>query len=509
MDWLLVRYGLGIDNVPITSFLLFVGTALSSLFVSSSIKARKRMPLPMSLPHKHNSLFGHALMISNKIEGFGEICVKGADENGLSCFYLLNTLCVGVTHAEHIKDVLQTEIYRQGGLHTTKFLGDRSLLLMHGEEWKSHRKIITRAFKWEHLQEMVGDMNLVGKILVKVLAQKHGQIIDIWPLMKSTTLEVIGLTAFGYKFGDLENGTLCPIAAAMDLLNSEYNRRMYESHFNPFAHDYFLPIPSNIAYKHAQDIYRGTISNLIKLRREAIAAGQATHIDMMTYLLDAHDGDDNGNAKGSVVVDDLTLESHLSTILGAGFETSSVTLTYVFYLVSIYPDVEARALAEIKKVLGDDRMPTYEDLKTGLVYCNAVIMEVLRLYPPVPLLARWLQNPITLQQPKVTIQPGTLCIMPIWWINRSPHHFDNPDEFNPDRFLDEDKDIHRYGYLTFSSGARDCVGRRFAMLELVAVFAITLRKIKFSPKEGFVLKPVPTGVVQKPEGGMPLHVHIR
>jgi cytochrome P450 len=493
----------------LTSSFLFAGAAIASLTMTAHTNARRNLPIPMTLPEMNHPIFGHALLFHNKIEGLGRVCVDNANEHGLSCFYILSQLCMGITRAEDVKAVLQQETFREGGLHTTKLLGARSLILMNKEEWKSHRKIVTKAFKWEHLQEMVSDINSVATELIGVLSRKDGQLFDIWQLMKSTTLEVIGLTAFGYKFNNLSSATgMSSIAEAVEFMNSEYNRRLYESPFNILAHNYTLPTPSNIAFKKAVDLYENKIKELIKIRREHIAAGKATHVDMMSYLLDAHDGDDSGTA--SVKLNDEDLLGHLATIMGAGFETGSIALTYLFYMMAMHPTVEAKVLSEIYTVLGDDRLPSHEDLKTRLVYCNAVVMEVLRLYPPIPLVGRWTKAPVVLSTTKITVPINTLCLMPIWYINRSPHHFDSPLEFRPERFMEkDDKEIHRYSFIPFSSGARDCVGRRFAMMELVAVFAVVIRKIKFSPKEGYELIPVPTGVGQKPLHGMPLWVATR
>jgi cytochrome P450 len=497
------------DNNLVTSCGLFAAAMITSLAFTAHADSIKKLPMPLTLADAHKPIVGVAYLLGrrNRIESLKAMCVDNADANGLSCFYVGNQLCMGITRAEDIKEVLSHETYRDSTLHLRKLLGPRSLLLMNKDEWKSHRKIITKAFKWEHLQEMISDINSVASTLVSVLHKKNGELLDIWQLMKTTTLEVIGLTAFGYKFGDLESGRLSSITEAVEFLNVEYNRREYESPLNLFSRMYFLPTASNRAYHKAYKLYEDKIIELIKTRREHIAAGKETHLDMMTYLLDAHDGDE-GASTGSVKLTDEDLVGHLATIMGAGFETGSIALTYLFYTMATHPEVEAKALAEVKSVLGDDRVPTYEDLKTNFPYCNAVIMEVLRLYPPIPMLGRWNQSPVKLPC-GVTIPVDTACLMPIWWISRSEHHFDEPLQFKPERFLEREKEMHRYAYIPFSGGPRDCVGRRFAMMELVAIFAIVIRKVKFAPKQGYELVTIPTDVGQKPKYGMPLWISKR
>ena len=199
--------------------------------------------------------------------------------------------------------------------------------------------------------------------------------------------------------------------------------------------------------------------------------------------------------------------------------------------------------------------PTYDILQSKLPYCTAVVKEALRLYPPAPVTVRTLKQPLTLhldlsqdtaghvhptrtqakaaqttqsssksgpgpsmketerktQKQAVTLPAGTTLYIPIWWLHRSTQNYDNPEEFDPDRFYDPARasKIHRYAHVAFSGGARDCVGRRFALLETVAVFAICLRRLKFTPVEGYVLEPEAVGVVQKPKGDMPMKVEPR
>lgn len=195
------------------------------------------------------------------------------------------------------------------------------------------------------------------------------------------------------------------------------------------------------------------------------------------------------------------------------------------YSLAKYPDVEARALQEINTIVKPGALPTYEQLSKDFVYCTAVIEEVLRLYPPAPLTVRNLLEPITLSRSKVArkgdtsekenISPvvlpaGATVYIPIWWIHRSELNFKNPLNFDPERFLPENRsEIHRYASIPFSGGARDCIGRRFAMLELLSIFIAVIREVRFECVPEYVLEPIKVGVVQSPKGGMPLRVFKR
>jgi cytochrome P450 family 4 len=104
-------------------------------------------------------------------------------------------------------------------------------------------------------------------------------------------------------------------------------------------------------------------------------------------------------------------------------------------------------------------------VQTKLPLCSAVINETLRLYPPAPITVRYTEAPVELQ-PGIIVPTGTMLYLPIWWIHRSPDNFEDPDSFRPERFLGAERErMHRYAFIPFSGGARDCVGRRFAMTE--------------------------------------------
>lgn len=232
------------------------------------------------------------------------------------------------------------------------------------------------------------------------------------------------------------------------------------------------------------------------------------------YLLEAY-------AEDEEALDPALLLDNLLTLLFGGYDTTSITLTYLMYRMALHPEVEARALAEIAAVLQPGEVPTHEQLTKQLVYCRAVLEEVLRLHPPAPLTVRHLQQDLTLRRTTertwghpdkepVTLPAGTAVYLPIWWIQRSELNFHDPLKFDPERFMPESrKHLPRGAFLAFSGGARDCVGSRFAMLELLSLFVALFREVRFECVPGHVLEPEKVGVVQRPRGGLPLLVSRR
>ena len=89
-----------------------------------------------------------------------------------------------------------------------------------------------------------------------------------------------------------------------------------------------------------------------------------------------------------------------------------------------------------------------------------MVEEALRLYPPIPLLAREAQA--TAQLPGLTVQKGALAIVSPWLVHRHRDHWEAPDEFRPERFLPSAPPPPRHAYLPFSLGPRVCTGAHLA-----------------------------------------------
>lgn len=115
-----------------------------------------------------------------------------------------------------------------------------------------------------------------------------------------------------------------------------------------------------------------------------------------------------------------------------------------------------------------------EDLRQ-MKFLEQCIKESLRLYPPVPYIARYSEEPFYAD--KYLIPPKTTCLILIYMLHRDPEFFPNPEVFDPDRFDDV---RHPYAYVPFSAGPRNCIGQKFALLEEKAFLASILRKFRIT-----------------------------
>lgn len=133
-------------------------------------------------------------------------------------------------------------------------------------------------------------------------------------------------------------------------------------------------------------------------------------------------------------------------------------------------------LEELDEIFGEsDRPATFQDT-LEMKYMERCMMETLRMYPPVPIIARQLHQDLNLASGDYTIPAGATVIIGTFKMHRSPLIYDNPEVFNPDNFLPENQaKRHYYAFVPFSAGPRSCVGRKYAMLKLKIILSTILR----------------------------------
>lgn len=185
-----------------------------------------------------------------------------------------------------------------------------------------------------------------------------------------------------------------------------------------------------------------------------------------------------------------------------GHDTTSSALTFCLHLISRHPIVQAELFEEIRKVLGDDkdRPVTQRDLGE-LKYLECVIKESLRLYPTVPLIGRNFEEDVNLRGK--LIPEGTNITIGIYIMQRDPKYFPDPDSFRPERFLNEyiegGEKLNPYVYVPFSAGPRNCIGQKFAILEMKSTISKILRHFELLPL-GENLRPV-LSIILRSENG--------
>ena len=163
----------------------------------------------------------------------------------------------------------------------------------------------------------------------------------------------------------------------------------------------------------------------------------------------------------------------------AGFETTATTLTFCTYELALNPHIQETLLEEINSSVDSNGEISYEEL-ARLPYLDAVLSETLRLHPPAQRLARLASTDYKLGETGITLPKGQQIEFPIHGIHHLEEYYPNPFQFNPDRFMPENRhNIIPYTYLPFGAGPRNCIGMRFALLEAKLGLAHIIRKYRF------------------------------
>ena len=162
----------------------------------------------------------------------------------------------------------------------------------------------------------------------------------------------------------------------------------------------------------------------------------------------------------------------------AGFETTGSTLSCMAYVLATHPEIQEKLLKELDEAVetrGD--MPLY-DFVNNLEYLDRVLSEVLRLYTPGFLVHRRCNEACTING--ITIPSGVDVFMPPYVLHRDPALWPDPETFDPDRFSPENREAQEsYSYMPFGIGPRQCIGYRFALLEMKTAMLKILSKVKF------------------------------
>ena len=224
----------------------------------------------------------------------------------------------------------------------------------------------------------------------------------------------------------------------------------------------------------------------------------SSDLDLLSLLMSAMDED------GSQMTP-KQLRDETMTLFLAGHETTALSLSWAWFLLSKNPAAEVRLHEELRDVLGG-RAPGIADLGR-LPYLLAVVNEVLRLYPPAYILARTSIAPSTIGG--YEFPTGSTMIFSQWVMQRDGRFFDDPEAFRPERWLDGLEDRLPAGaYFPFGDGPRRCIGQNFALMEAALVIATIAQKFQLQLVAG--QKIVPEALVTlRPRNGIRMRIDAR
>lgn len=500
---------------------------------SKLMQLGNKLPGPAAWP-----IFGNALMAVGKspteLVEFGlKLCEQyGSVIRG----WLGYELVVVLTDPNDAEVILNSKVHINKAEEYKFFkpwLGE-GLLISAGEKWRTHRKMIAPTFHINILKSFMSVFNQNSKNVAKKLKPEVGKVFDVHDHMSGVTVDILLETAMGITRKTQDESGFDYAMAVMKMCDILHQRHYkfwlrFDALFKYTK--YFLQQTKLLGIIH------GLTNKVIKSKKETYLENKAKGIipptlesltktpDVDTDILsntdksladtvfkgyrddlDFNDENDIGEKKrlafldlmiesaqnGTNDISDHEIKEEVDTIMFEGHDTTAAGSSFTLCLLGVHQDIQAKVYDELYEIFGDsDRPATFADT-LKMKYLERVILESLRMFPPVPIIARKLTEDVKIASNNYLLPAGTTVVIGIYKIHRDPKYWKNPEVFNPDNFLPENtQNRHYYSFVPFSAGPRSCVGRKYALLKLKVLISTMMRNYKFTsavPQEDFKLQ---------------------
>lgn len=349
------------------------------------------------------------------------------------------------------------------------------LFLTEGQTWKFQRRTTAPAFAPRNMA-IVARTAAAGtdRLIARLQAGRAPDRLEaLLPRMQHLALEVAGEALFSQSM----LAHVGEVRAALDA---------YGRHFGkPSPLDFVLGPQTPTPLHYLRRRLGGRFGQLIdRIMAEREAAGLADPPrDLFDALMTARDPESGRGFSRP------ELRDQIATLIIAGHETTALALFWSLYLLTLAPDMQAAVAAEAR---GLDLSPAgAPDALDALPLARAVVSEALRLYPPAFTIVR--QALIADEVAGRPVRPGALMVISPWVLHRHKQLWDQPQLFDPGRFLPGAPPPPKFAYLPFGAGPRVCIGAQFALTEAVIVLAKLVRAFEIDIPKG--KRVLPVGVV--------------
>jgi len=392
-----------------------------------------------------------------------------------------------------------------------KPLTGHSILIASGQDWKRMRKLTQKAFSNKMLKNVHDtSTRILHDKVFPYFDQKQrskNPYVDIVELLGRFTVDILGISSFSYDFGGVDGLVSSGISPKIRHLDNgdEEGSVPLKKEKDRSIHQMFSEIISDITIANRYRPFGYTpprmennvrdfddiISRVIdaRMRQNSIDGNMEekskNNNDLLDYLLER-------NPDGTPILNREEVLGNIKVFSFAGHDTTTSTLSAMFYELSRYPEIIEKLREEIDPFFDEARSPTYNDLRVKCKYVNKVVREVLRLHPPVLFSRSSMTKDVVLQTSKRQyVVPKTTQIICAPWLSQryyrktinntkeegGQQRCDRPyNEFDPDRTVDFENDP----FFPFSMGSKNCVGREMAMTELRAVLVQVVYHYNFS-----------------------------
>ncbi|KAL4714434.1 hypothetical protein ACJJTC_017729 [Scirpophaga incertulas] len=485
---------------------------------SRMYKLGNKIPGPIALPFLGNVL--STLGVGNT--DIVKICMYYSDKYGTVIRgWLGPKLFIFLSDATDIEVILSSHIHIDKSSEYNLFkpwLGN-GLLISTGPKWYAHRKIIAPTFHVNILKSFVDTFNENSKNIVNKMKSEIGKTFDVHDYMCEVTVDILLETAMGISRKSHDESGFDYALAVMKMCDI-----LHQRHYKFWLRPDFMFNFTSLSKMQTKllNIIHGLTSKVIKNKKDMYFSNKSKGIipESLAELIKSSD-DGNSESDKTIFTDnifkgyrddldfidendvgekkrlaflDLLIESaqngtssltdneikeQVDTIMFEGHDTTAAGSSFVLCVLGVHQHIQTKVYDELYNIFGDTNRPaTFEDT-LRMKYLERVILETLRLFPPVPAIARELKHDVQISTNNYVLPAGATVVIGMYKLHRNPKYYKNPDIFDPDNFLPENmQSRHYYSYLPFSAGPRSCVGRKYAMLKLKVLLSTILRNFR-------------------------------
>ncbi|XP_035732645.1 cytochrome P450 6A1-like [Vespa mandarinia] len=406
-----------------------------------------------------------------------------------------------------IKDILIKDFssFSQRGIFITKKVDPLSenLVFLETLKWRQLRNKLTTVFTSIKLKEMFPLMKISTDHLEQYINKiPDNYILDINELNAKYTIDIISSCAFGIEtniFNDGEN-EFWKIAKEIFEVNTI-------SLLKQNLQIYFPKLYNQLNFLFTNVRLTSFFVNIVKNTIEYRIKNNIVRNDFINIIMELKKNSKNFSEE--IELTDTFCAAQAFMFFVAGFETTSLAMTFTLYELAQNHTIQDEVRKEINEVFeqnnGTLNIESIKDLK----YLHASFKEALRKYPSITYLHReCTTSSYTLKGTNITIQKNQKILIPILGLHYDPKIYPNPDVFDPERFMTKNNAIKNEIYLPFGSGPRNCYGEKFAFHQTTLGLATLLRNCKFDicEKTKIPFTRLPSHLFLRPAGGIYLKI---
>ncbi|KAG7211454.1 hypothetical protein KM043_010736 [Ampulex compressa] len=358
------------------------------------------------------------------------------------------------------------------------FIG-KGLISEDTDKWNLHRKVLQPAFHFHILERFIESFAASAGQLVDVFLENEGKAINITSLINDSIYVILSETILGITNTSSLNGAKNDSPFRKGQVMAMYRMARPWLLLNSI---YRLTRAGQSEKKQRRDLV-DVCFKMMKEKRELLRSTKPDEkkkdarrkISLLDYMIEM-------NEKNPSFTDEDIVEQ-CCTFMLAGQDSVGTTTALTVFLLAQHPEWQERCAKELEDIFGgDSRCPTMNDLK-AMKCLEMCIKETLRLYPSVPIIGRTLGENVKIGDR--VIRAGCGVIVSPYSTHRSPRYFPDPSAYKPERFSSENSEkLHPYAYIPFSAGPRNCIGHKFAMLEMKCIISAILRNCRLETIAG-------------------------